>query len=103
MDILKSLHRWCERRLEIRAMKEFGGIQWCTWCRQVANQNGKWTIEEWKRDPMLDVLTCGVCGGESLWRFEMGMIFIAPLTPPKPQSEGVKYYSVEDAALSEAR
>ena len=99
MDFLKTLHNWCERRLELRWMKTFGGNQRCTWCRETANQNDNWGFEEWDQDPFLDVLTCGVCGGTSLWRFGMIMHFVGPLAPPKPERDGVNYYNIGAAKL----
>lgn len=47
---------------------------------QCAQSGPGWNFNP--HDPFLDVLTCGVCGGTSLWRFEIGMIFIKELDPP---------------------
>lgn len=72
-----------ERRRD-RMMRKFGGIQTCTWCRQVAQDRPGWSFKPYDESPGLDVLTCGVCGGTSLWLWGMGMHFIRPLDPPKP-------------------
>jgi hypothetical protein len=80
-------------------MKKWGGIQRCTWCRQTANQNDDWSFTPWARDPFLDVLKCGVCGGTSLWRFEFGMIFIGPLDPPPSSHAPADYYDIPNAKL----
>lgn len=46
--------------------------------------NDGWSLKEWDRSPFFDVLTCGACGGTSLWRFELCMVYMAPLLPPEP-------------------
>ncbi len=75
-----------ERRLD-RMTRKFGGIQKCTWCRQHAQDGDDWNFAPYDEDFSLDVLTCGVCGGTSLWLWGMGMHFIRPLDPPKPAFE----------------
>lgn len=76
---------WLQRRKEVRLMRRFGGIQWCPWCRQVAQSNaGGWSFKEWEGNQFHDVLTCGVCSGTSVWHFAMGMIPVGPLDPPPP-------------------
>jgi hypothetical protein len=72
-----------ERRLD-RMTRRYGGIQKCTWCRQCAQDGEDWNIAPYDADFSLDVLTCGVCGGTSLWHWGMGMHFVRPLDPPKP-------------------
>lgn len=91
----RAVRRWRDNQL----LRRFGGIQRCPWCRQVAQSGDNWHFEEWERDPFVDVLTCGVCGGTSLWRFEMGMMWIGPLEPPKPASKPAGFYDIEAAAL----
>lgn len=97
---LERIERWARRRRERKAMDRFGGIQWCPWCRQCAQLSEGWHFREWDRDQFLDVLTCGHCEGTSLWRFEMGMIYIGPLEPPKPKAVPAPYYDIPNAALS---
>jgi hypothetical protein len=96
---LAPLHRWLNRRRDQQLLHRWGGIQTCPWCRQRAQHGLGWSFQEWDRDPFLDVLTCGVCGGTSLWRFEMGMMFIGSLTPPTPAFPDVDYYDVRAAHL----
>lgn len=74
--------RWLENRRKNRLMNRFGGIQRCPWCRQIAQDGAGWSFQTYEHDQSLDVLTCGVCGGTSLWLFSIGMIAIAPLSPP---------------------
>lgn len=81
----KLLAKLIERRNE-RLMHRFGGIQTCPWCRQIAQTAPGWSFTPYKPDPMLDLMTCGVCEGTSLWRFEIGMIYHGPLDPPKPSA-----------------
>jgi len=93
------VHRWLERRFADVLLRRFGGIQVCPWCRQWAQSEPGWHFRAWERDLFLDKLTCGVCGGTSLWRFEMGMIGISPLGPPKPAWSTVADYDLENARL----
>lgn len=97
--LIEAVHEWSGRKLDDYRLERFGGIQQCPWCRQTANQGEHWTFHAWDRDPMLDVLTCGVCGGTSLWRFELGMMWIGPLEPPKPAYTAVAYYDIDRAIL----
>ena len=99
MDITKSINEWSERRLEKRLLESYGGIQTCPWCTQTVQKKGDWSIVAWDRDPMLDVITCGPCGGTSLWRFEIGFIYIGPLEPPKPKHNPMPHYDIEAANL----
>lgn len=55
-----------ERRLD-RMARRFGGVQKCTWCRQHVQDGDGWNFAPYQADTGLDVLTCGVCGGTSLW------------------------------------
>lgn len=94
MDIIDRINKWSSKKLEERLLYKFGGIQECVWCRQIAQSKPNWAIEMWDKDKFLDKLTCGVCGGTSLWRFELGMSYIAPLDPPKPSAPKVSYYDI---------
>lgn len=102
MGLIEKLHDWSARKIDERRLQRFGGIQKCPWCRQIANQGDGWSITEWPRDAFLDVLTCGCCGGTSLWRFEIGMIYIGPLDAPSPSHPPVSYYDIEAARLRPA-
>jgi hypothetical protein len=99
MSLIQAINEWSSKKMNERLAHRFGGIQACPWCRQIANQGAEWGFSEWERDPFIDVLTCGVCGGESLWRFEIGMIYIGPLEPPKPSHPAVPYYDIQAARL----
>jgi transcription elongation factor Elf1 len=99
MGAVEYIGRWADRERKKKLRHRFGGIQTCPWCRQIAQSSGDWRFEEWLRDPMLDVLTCGVCGGSSLWRFELGMIYIGPLEAPRPSNPGVDFYDIKAARL----
>jgi hypothetical protein len=97
--LIEAVGGWANRKQEASLMRRFGGIQQCCWCRQTANQNDTWSIKQWERDPFLDVLTCGVCGGTSLWRWEIGMIWIGPLDVPASAWPADPRYDIESAAL----
>jgi hypothetical protein len=81
------LRNWLKRRHEHALMKRYGGIQWCPWCRQCAQSEGDWRFDPWEVSPTLDVLTCGVCGGTSIWLFAPVMIYMGALNPPMPAHE----------------
>jgi hypothetical protein len=75
-------------------------IEWkssekCPWCRQWKGGG----FEVWERDPFVDHYTCANCGGTSLWRWEMCMIYIGALQPPEPAWPNAAYYDVENARL----
>tara|TARA_B100001146_G_C15984532_1_gene349862 strand:+ start:128 stop:442 length:315 start_codon:yes stop_codon:yes gene_type:complete len=92
MDILEKLHEWTSNKLEERKIKRLGGIQKCPWCRQIANQGDNWGFKTYEKDNQFDVLTCGVCGGTSLWEFMVLMLYIGPLCPPEPAFKASGYY-----------
>lgn len=97
--MIRILHNWTSAKLEDRLLKKFGGIQTCPWCLQRIQAFGDWSIEEWTKDPFVDVITCGPCGGTSLWRFEMGMLYVGPLNPPQPKHDPAPYYDIVRARL----
>ncbi len=99
MGAVEYIGRWADRKRKEKLRHRFGGIQTCPWCRQIAQSSDDWQFEKWSRDPMLDVLKCGVCGGTSLWRFELGMLYIGPLEAPRPSNPGVDFYDIEAAKL----
>lgn len=78
--------RWLYRRLLDRLVKRYGGLQRCPWCLSCAQMGDTWNFDS-QADPSIDALTCGVCGGMSRWRFEIGMIPLEPIglqPPPVP-------------------
>ncbi len=99
MKMFERINKWSQSKIEDDLCKKYGGIQWCPWCGQVMQLHGDWGFKEWAKDPMLDVLTCGPCGGTSLWRFEIGFLYIGPLDAPKPKHKPADYYDVNRAAL----
>jgi hypothetical protein len=86
MSIYLKLEAWLRRRRENQLLERWGGIQTCPWCRQCAQSEPGWGFTPYEGDLFLDVLTCGVCKGTSLWKFELGMFFVAPLNPPVPDT-----------------
>ena len=76
-DAIKKVNR--------RALELYGGTQTCPWCKNVAQSDGDWSYKIWDIDKDLDILTCGCCGGTSLWRFEVGSFYVGPLHPPIPE------------------
>lgn len=82
--LTNAIQRWLDRRNENDLMRRFGGIQRCPWCKQWAQSRDGWHFKADPDNAMLDVLTCGVCQGTSLWMFGMGMHYVKPLAPPLP-------------------
>jgi hypothetical protein len=81
----RRLRDWLKRRHERALMERYGGIQWCPWCRQCAQTgDNPWSFKPWDKDGSLDVLTCSVCTGTSVWLWALGMIYMHELDPPKP-------------------
>ncbi len=81
-----ALSLWLHERAKERAMKRFGGIQRCPWCKQWAQLHEGWFFDS-HTDPTIDALHCGNCKGVSRWRFEMGMMPLDPIgrtCPPVP-------------------
>lgn len=102
-DLVKFAHDWSSRKIKERRLKRFGGVQTCTWCRQEANQGEAWSFKRWEHDPFIDVLTCGCCGGTSLWRFEFGMMYVGALEPPKPSFPNKVFYRVSGLTLTPSK
>ena len=98
-SIETAISKWLTDRRDERLLRRFGGIQRCPWCRQIAQSQGGWSFKAWERDEMLDVLSCGVCRGKSLWRFELLMIYIGPLEPPAPVTPAWTGYDISAAKL----
>lgn len=99
MSLTQRIYEWSKRKVITERLHKFGGIQGCPYCEQVMQMHGNWSIKTWDRDPFIDVITCGPCGGKSLWRFEMGMIYIGPLTPPQAKGTPAPYYDIKLARL----
>lgn len=84
MTIMKQIFLWARKRHEAELRKRYGGTQTCPWCRQCAQMEPGWSFTPWEENLFHDVLTCGVCGGTSVWHFAIGMMWVGPLHPPKP-------------------
>lgn len=97
MDLVKCMNDWSSSKLEERLLKKFGGLQTCPWCEQTVQSKEGWSIIPWNKDPMLDVITCGPCGGTSLWRFEMMFIYIGALEAPVSKYKSNSCYDIEKA------
>jgi len=88
LELAERVEQQVRRFKERALMKRYGGIQWCPWCRQCAQSgDGEWSFRDWEAEPTLDVLTCSVCSGTSIWLFGLGMIYMGPLDPPAPAFE----------------
>ena len=85
-----------KRRLR-KTIDRWGSLNKCPWCKQcVQDANDKWNREVYSLNPLYDIVTCGVCKGTSLWRFEMCPIFIGPLDHPSISRINKKYIGCKD-------
>jgi len=105
MKWLHRVERWLatilQNRYSERLTHRFGGTQTCPWCRQcVQTHPHDWSLTTWDRDPFLDVLSCSVCRGTSLWKFEMGLSYIGPLAAPVPSMTPSRNYDIVNARLT---
>lgn len=103
LDLIERVEGWCRRKKRDLLTRRFGGTQICCWCRQCAQDRDGWSFKPWQRDRMLDVLTCSVCGGTSLWSFQVGMLWVGPLEPPSCSREPAAFYDITAAALKARR
>ncbi|MEM6625290.1 MAG: hypothetical protein AAF719_01175 [Pseudomonadota bacterium] len=69
------------RQIDELALTSYGGTQKCPWCGGSIQTGEDWFYQVWWENSDLDIAKCGVCGGTSLWRFEMGAIFVGPHLP----------------------
>ena len=81
-----KLFNWIVRKVDEHkykaATEKFGGSQTCPWCKQCANQGNKWSFTTFELDPFFDKLTCGICGGTSIWMFTLLMTYVGPWRHP---------------------
>lgn len=85
------IEAWLRKRREDAMLKAYGGIQSCPWCKQCAQENNAdWHFDAWPEDRMYDLLTCGVCGGTSLWIWGHGMHYQRPLDHPAIAAAALK-------------
>ena len=97
--MIDFIYNWAYKKRRQGIINKFGGIQTCPYCLQIAQQNDDWSFIEYEKDPFLDVLQCGVCGGRSLWKFEVGYFYIGPHTAPMAKHDSCKYYDLENSCL----
>lgn len=82
----------------------------CPWCRHECDEfddeddldyASEHEMEAWDKDPFVDILICGNCGGTSLWRGEAGEIYLGTLSPPVPTMKPDAFYDVANASNGE--
>lgn len=86
---LESARGWLSRRHRDRLTAQFGGTQNCPWCKQCAQDGPGWNFKPWDQNPILDVLTCGVCRGTSVWMWGPLFLFVGSLHPPIPEGDAM--------------
>jgi len=77
----RRVRRWLERCEAALVDERCGGNQRCPWCRQGVNHFKATSITA-TPDGFTDAITCGNCGGSSLWKWEIGFFYICRLVPP---------------------
>lgn len=100
MRITERIQRWLDRREEDRLLRKFGGTQTCPWCARIMQGSEDTTCDD--SAPFETAFTCGHCGGQSFWRWEVGFIFLAAGAPPPrpPISPHAIYMTPENRALA---
>lgn len=79
--ITRPIRRWLERAEAEVAIKRCGGDQVCPWCRRWMNQFQDTRVRDFS-DGFLDEIRCGNCQGSSLWKWEIGFIYVCEGEPP---------------------
>jgi hypothetical protein len=98
-SVIARLRRYLDRRHDEKLMDRFGGIQRCPWCRQIVQNFTGTKFECCEEDEELDRLTCGNCGGTSLWLFAMGMHLHRALSVPEPEKMATATTNTHDEKL----
>jgi len=78
--ITRRVRAWLENAERELTLRQCGGDQRCPWCRRWMNGFLGTECEEF--DSILDELTCGACGGTSLWKWEVGFFYVCEGEPP---------------------
>lgn len=91
--IIDKIINYDSKKKHEELIKRHGGIQYCPYCTGIIQSGNGGGSREHPKSPILDILTCGVCQGESIWRFEFGMFYVGPYSPPKPKHNNCKSYS----------
>lgn len=93
--LTKAVRRWLERAEHEYVLRRSGGNQTCPWCRQGVNHFTGTHVRTFTPDPMLDEIVCGNCGGTSIWKWEMGFVFITAGDRP-PAADAAPGFSDSD-------
>ena len=78
-DKLVAQREKLEAKIQEAALKAFGGVQRCPWCRRSLSAP-RFNDE----DQRATLMTCDECGGSSLWAWELGFVYLGAYTPPPP-------------------
>jgi len=76
------VYEWVNTKRDSALLDICGGTQKCPYCLQIMGHGEDTPIEPYTEDKGLDVITCGTCGGKSLWRWEIGFLYYGSLTAP---------------------
>lgn len=90
--LIDKIEKFAENRRRETLLKTYGGIQKCPYCLQIMQTGNGCSSKEHPIDHYCDVLTCGVCCGESIWRFELGFIYVGPYHPPPAKHTPWNYH-----------
>lgn len=88
MDIIEKLHTWSSAKM-LNRFNQTHSLCKCPYCMQYAEtgQEPFSAWDKWPQDNEYLVLTCGPCGGTSLWieivHMFIDLHYVCPLDPPK--------------------
>lgn len=80
--ILKIIN-WLESKRDSAIAERYGAAHTCPYCLQCVQSDDGWSIVKYEKNEWHDVITCGVCKGQSLWYWEMIWVYKGPLKPPE--------------------
>lgn len=80
-------YNWVSDKRDKSLLRLCGGTQKCPYCLQRMGHGEDHPIKPYPENEMLDVITCGTCSGQSLWRWEIGFFYWGPLKAPEPKFE----------------
>jgi hypothetical protein len=83
--LTRLVRNWLEAAEERETLRRCHGDQRCPWCRRWMNQSTytfTCPFDFATAAPTLDEFICGHCGGTSLWKWEIGFIYVMRADPP---------------------
>lgn len=89
--LISRVIEYADNKKHERMLDKFGGTQTCPYCLQFVQSGDGPTIYDHPNDPLVDVIECGGCKGESIWRFELGFFYVGPYKAPEAKHKTWSY------------